>query len=161
MRKTTLLMMAALSVAPLMAENLQQIADNLPLMPRVEGGSLVIPAVPGVDVRLLGADYEQIIRPDGTVATPLTDTEVKVSFVLNKDGQEAVSRDYSVTVPGGMTTPDGSNPKPQVVPALLNWSGGTGSYRLGAEVRVAGGTDAFVDELSSIPGMKETTYLIQ
>ena len=154
MRKTTLFMMAALSVAPLMAENLQQIADNLPVLPRVEGNKLVMPAVPGAEVRLLGADYEQIIRPDGSVATPLTDTEVKVSFVLNKDGQEAVSRDYSVTVPGGITTAAGSNPKPQVVPALLNWSGGTGSYKLGTEVRVAGGTDSFVSELGSMLGCK-------
>lgn len=154
MRKTTLFMMAALSVAPLMAENLQQIADNLPVLPRVEGNKLVMPVVPGAEVRLLGADYEQIIRPDGSVATPLTDTVVKVSFVLNKEGQEAVSRDYSVTVPGGITTAEGSNPKPQVVPALLNWSGGTGNYTLGAEIRVAGGTDLFVNELGSMLGRK-------
>ncbi len=150
MRKTTLLTMAALSVAPLMAENLQQIADTLPVQPRIEGGKLPIPTIPGTEIKLLGADYEQIIRPDGSVSIPLTDTEVKVSFVVNKDGEQAVSRDYSVTVAGGLTACENANPKPHIIPALLNWSGGKGKYELGNVVRVAGSTDAFMNELSTM-----------
>lgn len=137
MRKTAFLMMATLSVAPLMAETLQEIANNLPVAPRVSGQKLEIPAVPGAEVRLLGADYEQLIRPDGSVVTPLTDTAVKVSFLVSKDGEEAVSRDYDVTVPGAQNPAAGANPAPQVVPALLNWVGGTGEYKLGSFVRVA------------------------
>ncbi|MBR1982978.1 MAG: family 20 glycosylhydrolase [Akkermansia sp.] len=137
MRKTTFMMMAALSLAPLMAENLQEIANNLPVQPRTSGQKLEIPAVPGAAVRLRGADYEQIIRPDGSVVTPLTDTAVKISFVVSKDGEEAVSRDYDVTVPGMQTPAEGANPAPLVIPALLNWAGGTGEYKLGASVRVA------------------------
>ncbi|MBR2314285.1 MAG: family 20 glycosylhydrolase [Akkermansia sp.] len=137
MRKTTFMMMAALSLAPLMAENLQEIANNLPVQPRTSGQKLEIPAVPGAAVRLLGADYEQIIRPDGSVVTPLTDTAVKISFVVSKDGEEAVSRDYDVTVPGMQTPAEGANPAPLVIPALLNWAGGTGEYKLGTSVRVA------------------------
>ena len=137
MRKTTFLLMAALSVTPLMAETLQEIANNLPIAPRVSGQKLEIPAVPGAEVRLLGADYEQLIRPDGSVVTPLTDTDVKVSFVVSKNGEEAVSRDYDVTVPGAQNPAAGANPAPQVIPALLNWVGGTGEYKLGSFVRVA------------------------
>lgn len=137
MRKTTLLMMAALSVTPLMAETLQEIANNLPVVQRTTGQKLELPTVPGAEVRLLGADYEQIIRPDGSIAQPLTDTAVKVSFVVSKDGEEAVSRDYDVTVPGAQNPAAGANPAPQVIPALLNWVGGTGEYKLGAFVRVA------------------------
>ena len=142
MRKTTtLLMMAALTAAPLLAENLQQIADSLPVEPRIEGNKLVIPSVPGAEVRLLGADYEQIIRPNGQVVKPLTDTQVKVSFVVSKDGEEAVSKDYDVTVPGTTLAAAGNNPAPKVLPALLNWVGGTGSYTPGKVVRVAASPD--------------------
>ena len=77
-------MMAALCMTPLMAENLRDIADNLPVAPRVSGHKLEIPSVPGAQVRFLGADYEQIIRSGGNIVTPLTDTQVKVSFVFNR-----------------------------------------------------------------------------
>ncbi len=137
MRKTTILMMAALSVAPLMAENLQQLADNLPVVSRTSGNKLELPAVPGADVRLLGADYEQIIRPDGGIITPLADTPVKVSFVVSKDGKQAVSKDYELIVPGLSPVQAGANPAPKIIPALLNWVGGTGSYKLGAFVKIA------------------------
>ena len=54
---------------------------------------------------------------------PLTDTQVKVSFVVSKDGEEAVSKDYDVTVPGTTLATAGTNPAPKVLPALLNWVG--------------------------------------
>lgn len=137
MRKTTLLVLAALSVTPIMAETLQQLADNLPVINRTTGSRLELPSLPGAEVRLLGADYEQIIRPDGSIATPLTDTEVKVSFVVSRDGEEAISRDYGITVPGARIPAAGSNPKPLVIPALLNWEGSTGNYQLGSDIRVS------------------------
>lgn len=137
MRKHHLLMMAALTVTPLMAETLQNIADNLSVSSRATGLRLELPAVPGAEVRLLGADYEQIIRPDGSIARPLSDTEVNVSFVVTRQGEQAISKDYQVIVPGTEETIAGANPKPLVIPALLNWNGATGNYKLGAEVRVA------------------------
>lgn len=156
MRKTTLFMMAALSLAPLMAENLQDLANNLPVQPRTNGQKLEIPTVQGAEVRLLGADYEQIIRPNGDIIKPLTDTAVKVSFVVSKGREQAVSRDYEVTVPGMLTAEPGANPAPGVIPALLNWVGGTGSYKLGQEVKIAGGSDAFAAELEEMLGCKVT-----
>ena len=137
MRKTTCSMMAALCMTPLMAENLRDIADNLPVAPRVSGHKLEIPSIPGAQVRFLGADYEQIIRRGGNIVTPLTDTQVKVSFVVSRDGEEVVSRDYDVTVPGMQAAPAEANPAPKVLPALLNWVGGTGSYTLGPVVRLS------------------------
>ena len=130
-------MMAALCMTPLMAENLRDIADNLPVAPRVSGHKLEIPSIPGAQVRFLGADYEQIIRRGGNIVTPLTDTQVKVSFVVSRDGEEVVSRDYDVTVPGMQAAPAEANPAPKVLPALLNWVGGTGSYTLGPVVRLS------------------------
>ena len=154
MRKTTHFMMAALCASPLMAENLQDIANKLPVQPRTSGQKLEIPTIPGAEVRLLGADYEQIILPNGDINKPLTDTQVKVSFVVTKDGKQAISRDYDVTVPGEMTAAAGSNPAPKVIPALLNWVGGTGCYNLGPEVRVAGATEEFASELAQLTGSK-------
>ena len=90
MRKTSILMMIALSVAPIMAETLKDIADKLPVAPRATTNKLEIPQVPGAEVRFLGADYEQLIRPDGYIVRPLTDTKVKVSFELLKDGEKAI-----------------------------------------------------------------------
>ena len=137
MRKTTCAMMAALCMTPLMAETLRDIADNLPVAPRISGNKLEIPTVPGAEVRFLGADYEQIINNSGSVVQPLADTQVKVSFVVSRDGEEVVSRDYDVTVPGMQSALAEANPAPQVVPALLNWVGGTGRYTLGTTVRLA------------------------
>ena len=155
MRKTsTLLLMAAFSASPLMADDLQQLADNLPVISRVQGQKLEIPSVPGAEIRLLGADYEQIIRPNGDIVKPLTDTAVKVSFVVRKDGAEAISRDYDVTVPGALTAESGTNPAPRVSPALLNWVGSTGSYALGTEVRVCGDAAIFCAELEKMLGCK-------
>ncbi len=136
MRKTSILMMIALSVAPIMAETLQDIANNLPIAPRITAHKLEIPQVPGAEVRLLGADYEQVIRPDGSVVRLLADTKVKVSFELSKDGEKAISKDYEVIVPGILSASEG-NAAPQIVPALLNWVGGQGEYKLGAFVKVA------------------------
>ncbi len=152
-------MMAALSAAPLLAQNLQQIADNLPVQPRVEGNMLNIPTVPGAEVRLLGADYEQIIRPGGQIVRPLTDTQVKVSFVVSKDGKEAVSKDYAVTVPGRAAAAAGTNPPPKVIPALLNWAGSTGLFTLGQEIRVYAAAElgeTFAAELGEMTGRKVT-----
>ncbi len=137
MRKPLLLMMAALTVTPLMAETLQDIANSLSVAPRATANKLEIPQVPGAEVRFLGADYEQIIRPDGSIARPLSDTEVNVSFVVTRQGEQAISKDYQVIVPGTEETIAGANPQPLVIPALLNWNGATGNYKLGAEVRVA------------------------
>ena len=137
MRKTSILMMLALSVAPIMAETLQDIANRLPVAPRVTTNKLEIPQIPGAEVRFLGADYEQFIHPDGSIIRPLTDTKVKVSFELCKDGEKAISKDYEIIVPGLQADTPGGNAAPQIVPALLNWAGGQGEYKLGETVTVA------------------------
>ena len=159
MRKTTTTMMAALCMAPLMAASLQDIANNLPVAPRVSGHKLEIPSVPGAEVRFLGADYEQIIRNGGNIVTPLADTQVKVSFVVSRDGEEVVSRDYDVTVPGMLPAVADANPAPKVVPALLNWVGGTGSYTLGKEVTLSASAElapTLAAELEEMQGCKVT-----
>ena len=145
MRLSTILSIAFLSATTLVASDLQQIADNLQVKaPTASSKKLAIPRVKGAQIRLLGADYEQIIDSKGNISKPLTDTPVRVSFVLNKDGASAISRDYEITVPGRNKV--GTNPKPQIIPELLSWSGGKGSFKLPKEIIVSC-PDAFAAEL--------------
>lgn len=145
MRLSTILSIAFLSATTLVASDLQQIADNLQVKaPTASSKKLAIPRVKGAQIRLLGADYEQIIDSKGNISKPLTDTPVRVSFVLSKDGATAISRDYEITVPGRNKV--GTNPKPQIIPELLSWSGGKGAFKLPKEIIVSC-PDAFAAEL--------------
>lgn len=145
MKLSTVVSLALVSAGTLLATDLQQIADNLQVKsPSASSKKLTIPRVKGTQVRLLGADYEQIIDSRGNISKPLTDTPVRVSFVLSKEGATAVSRDYEITVPGRNKA--GTNPKPQIIPELLSWSGGKGAFKLPKEIIVSC-PDAFAAEL--------------
>lgn len=142
MSKTTLLMLAAMSATTLMGQDAKQIADSLQVPTELVGGDkLTVPTVQGATVELLGADYEQIIHADGTVRPVISDTPVNVNFKVTKDGEEAFSKDYEILVKVANSIATG-NPKPQVIPSLLQWQGGKGEYKLGDEVTVA-----FADEM--------------
>lgn len=145
MRLTSILSLALFSVSALTAQDLQQQADNLKVnSPSSNSKKLSIPRVKGAEIKLLGADYEQIIDARGRINPPLTDTTVRVSFELKKDGVSAISRDYEITVPG--RDKSGSNPKPQIIPELLNWTGGNGSFKLPKEIIVSC-PDTYAEEL--------------
>lgn len=145
MKLSTVVSLALVSAGTLLATDLQQIADTLQVKsPSAGSKKLTIPRVKGTQIRLLGADYEQIIDSKGNISKPLTDTPVRVSFVLSKDGATAVSRDYEITVPG--RNKDGTNPKPEIIPELLSWSGGKGVFKLPKEIIVSC-PDAFAAEL--------------
>lgn len=136
MTKATLMMLAAMSATPLMGQDAKQIADNLQVPTElVCGTKLEVPTVNGATVELLGADYEQIIHADGTIGYVVSDTPVNVNFKVTKDGKEAFSKDYEILVKVAKASQAG-NPKPQVVPSLLQWQGTTGELKLGKEVRI-------------------------
>lgn len=136
MKKTSLLMLAAMAATTLSAQDAKQIADSLTVPTELIGGNkLPIPTVEGATVELLGADYEQIIRADGSTHTVISDTPVNVNFKVTKDGKEAFSKDYEIIVKVADSTAEG-NPKPQVIPSLLQWEGGKGEYKLGDKVVV-------------------------
>ena len=84
MKLSTVLSLALVSAGSLLATDLQQIADNLQVKaPTASSKKLAIPRVKGTQIRLLGADYEQIIDNKGNISKPQTDTPVRVSFVLS------------------------------------------------------------------------------
>lgn len=146
MRFLSCLILVLSAASSLSGQDLQQIADNLNVKAPAAGSKrLVIPKVKGVDIRLLGADYEQIIDSKGRLITPLCDTPVRVSFEVSKDGKSAISRDYEIVIKGSYNDTGKANPKPQIIPELLNWKGGKGEFELPREIKVYG-KEAFIPE---------------
>ena len=132
MKKIELLSMMALATAPLMGQTAQEIADNL-VLPALQPGDsqLQLPQVPGATVKLGGADYKQVIGADGSVQPVLADTPVHVFFnVTTDDGQQAISKDYCVLVPGSGKQ---GNARPLVIPEILQWRGDQGYLELGGK----------------------------
>ncbi len=152
MKLSTFVSLTLLTAGGLFANDLQKMADNLQVKaPAADSRRLSIPRAKGVDVKLLAADYEQIISRKGAITRPLSDTPVRVSFELKKGTQKAISRDYEIIIKG--TGKPGSNPKPQVIPDLLSWKGGTGNWELPKEILVYGKANfvpEFVRELNSV-----------
>lgn len=137
MKTSTFLAMAALTLSPLQGQELQQIADSLPLEPLQPGATkLTLPRAPGVKVELLGSDYEQLIGKDGKITPVLSETPVLVSFRVSRKGESVVSRDYPLQL--SPATPAGGNAKPAVIPEILQWKGGTGHYTIGNTISVKG-----------------------
>lgn len=131
-------MLAALSMGPLMGQDAQQLADSL-TMPEIKAGDtkLTMPKVgSGAKIEFLGADFEQIIDPKGKIHSVISDTPVNVSFKVTKDGKSALSKDYALLVPAADNAA-GGNPKPKVIPDILQWKGGEGSFVFGKKITVS------------------------
>lgn len=83
-----------------------------------------MPTVPeGFNIRINGADFEQIISRDGKIVHPLTDKTVKVSYVITKEetGEELVTDDFTYTIAGQHTTNAAKNTKPSIIPEIAEW----------------------------------------
>lgn len=148
MRLRSILVLTLCMATALSGQDLQQLADNLTVKsPSVGSKRLPIPKIKGASIRLLGADYEQIIDNRGRISPPLCDTPVRLSFEVSKNGESVISRDYEITVKGILSdTPAATNPKPQIIPELLNWKGGKGIFELPWEISVCG-QEPFIPEL--------------
>lgn len=136
MKKNIFLMIATLAASPLMGQDVQQIADSLSI-PEIKAGTkqLPMPGASAAKVEILGADYEQLISGKGKISPVISDTPVNVSFKVTKDGKEAVSKDYEIILKA--TDAGQGNPKPLIIPDILQWKGGQGEYKLGDVVTVA------------------------
>ncbi len=136
MRSLLLLVLAALSLCCAQEQSLQELADSLLVESPAAGDKrLKIPTLPGTTVKLLGCDYEQIITDKGNIRPQVqTDTPVRVCFTVTRGEEEVTSRDYEVTVPAWRPSAQGGNPKPRVIPDILQWQGGEGSYNLGSRI---------------------------
>lgn len=121
-------MLAALSAGPLFAQSAKEVADSLQ-MPELKAGDSVfeVPQVQGAKIKILGADYEQIIDENGRISPVISDTPVQISFEVKKGNDTAISKDYDVTVKASEAESADVNPKPETVPSLLEWKGSKGT----------------------------------
>ena len=140
--KTCILLMT-LAALPLTAQTLQELADNMTVnAPVGKSKQMTLPTIPGAEVKLLGADYQSLMTPEGKVSTLSTDIPVHVSFSVTRGQESVTSKDYIVTLPGQK---EGSgNPKPAVVPELLSWKGGKGNFSLPNPIIVSDKLPKFV-----------------
>ena len=129
MKASTLLMIAAMTASPLLGSDLQQAANSMTL-PELRPGStrLSLPKIPGAKVEILGADYEQIIASHGNIRPVLSETPVNISFRVSKDGEQVISKDYELILKPAKEAK--GNPKPNVIPEILQWAGSTGNFKL-------------------------------
>ena len=136
MKKNLFLMIAVLAASPVMGQDAKQIADSLSIPPVKAGAKqLPMPSVSGAQIKLLGADYEQLVNSKGKIAPVISDTPVNVSFEVTKDGKEAVSKDYEIMLQAPQAAQ--ANPKPRIIPETLPRKAGQGEYKLGNTVTIA------------------------
>ncbi len=135
MKASTLLMIAAMTAAPIQGSDLQQAADTMTL-PELRPGAtqLRLPQVPGAKVEILGADYEQLIDSKGKISSVIEETPVKISFRVSRGDEKVISKDYELLLKPAKT--ETGNAKPRVIPEILQWVGGTGDFKLGDVVKL-------------------------
>lgn len=113
---------------------------------------LSMPQAPeGYTIELIGADLEQVIGADGTVYDTIQDKEVTVGYrVQDIAGQEKAQEvSFRLEVPAyqaqNQTTvtekeetkkEETKNACPEVVPALQEWKGGTGTFTVTEQTRL-------------------------
>lgn len=104
---------------------------------------LIFPSVPAdVEIEIAGADYEQVIGPDGTIYPTVEEKEVEVGFLLTRNGVSEETPGYVVTVPAAQPAAQGdsqepspqeeaesaTNPRPSITPEAAEWCGGSGTF---------------------------------
>lgn len=90
----------------------------------------------GVTATVIGTTYEQVIGFDGKIRRPLSDVVSKVTFELSDGGSKAPTGTQLLTIPGRLKTVADANPKPEVIPALQEWSGSTGVFTPALKPRI-------------------------
>lgn len=93
----------------------------------------------GVTATIIGTTYEQVIGFDGRIRRPLSDVVSKVTFELSDGGGKARTATQLLTIPGRVKAVADANPKPEVIPALQEWSGTTGVFSPGARIVIRPG----------------------
>ena len=114
---------------------------------RVEGGKVVFPeASDSVEYSVYGSELENVITNDGTVTGQnMGSRDVTIIVRASRSGapDDYAQKNLVVTVPDNSDSvayasmiPSGSNEKPEVVPTIQEWAGGSGSFVLadGAQI---------------------------
>ncbi|MPQ43485.1 family 20 glycosylhydrolase [Clostridium tarantellae] len=91
---------------------------------------LKMPIVPSeYTIEFIGADLKQIIDKDMNIYEPLIDTTVLVAFKIKQNNNFIDTKDIEILIPGKYAKSiSENNKKPDVVPDLREWVGGTGVF---------------------------------
>lgn len=119
----------------------------------------------------VAANLEQVVGPDGTIYTPLVDTQVELAIeVAKNDSSDRATTPYAsvqtVTIKGAHTENEG-NPKPAVIPEIMEWYSDTTNsitldehtyirYADDRALSVAQELQADLKELAGVPGFSFT-----
>ncbi|QQL45771.1 family 20 glycosylhydrolase [Sulfuriroseicoccus oceanibius] len=128
----------ALSVSAAEAASVNEVAQNFDPASHLDltGGSVGYRIGGGVDARIVGSTFEQVVGMDGKIRRPLSDVATLVTFELTKDGKDKQLVTRPLVIPGRMKAVAGANQKPAVVPALQEWVGRKGSFSVSAGSRI-------------------------
>jgi len=124
------------------------------IVPWVTDGKLVFLGVPDwLDTESIGCNPYAVLAPDGTVQEILEDTDVLAGCTLSYDGWSAVSPDYEITIPAASETAAGgedgeTNPRPQILPTVQEWRGGTGVLAIGEDSAIC--ADGELEDIAEI-----------
>lgn len=127
------------------AQNVLSSADSLFLKENIAFNLLVskgtttysVPANPeGFKLELINTDNLCVINKDGRVNTPLSDLTVDVFFKATKLSDNSFAEFYTPVQVKGLYENKNLNPKPFVIPALREWHGGIGQFKLTKTSRI-------------------------
>lgn len=126
------------------------LADLKPPSVKKGDDKIFMPKIDGAQVHFR-ADYEQIIGEDGTVYTPLADKTVKGFYEIKTDKETMTSDEYAIVVPGTYEN-EGENIKPDVIPSLQEWHGGTGDFILSKTGRIIAESKELMETAAEFAG---------
>jgi len=116
------------------------VISGLSIADQLEPGAhqLTLPkAASGYVLSLYGSSRKPVIDLKGKVYQPLTDCDVQLVLRLrNTENNRAYEFQQSVKVPGKYRPQTGENAQPFVIPALQEWKGGSGYFKLLANSRI-------------------------
>ncbi len=116
---------------------LEKIIDEIEAPTILEGAlGITMPDLPDGATARFCADYEQIIREDGSICQPLETRVVKGFYEVTLDQESAKTQEFTVTVPGKYTDGEGANAKPPVIPELQEWHGTSGTFLASGASRI-------------------------
>lgn len=96
-----------------------------------------IPANPdGYKLEFINTDNLSVINKEGKVNTPLSDLTVNVFFKATKLSDKSFAEFCTPVQVKGLYVNQNLNPKPFVIPALCEWHGGIGQFKLTANTRI-------------------------
>ncbi len=99
------------------------VADELAKSAAVKDGKVTISnEIPEKYTATWGCNYEQVVGADGTIYTPLVDTNVEITVTVREKDNTNVSGSIkaTLTIPGEHRANEG-NAKPAVAPELAQW----------------------------------------